>query len=196
MQADLRAGRVEPAVLAEDLAGVEQSVQVCRRIFGGMLSFARGAARNAGQVYVRQAVECARTILNDGFERRGIEVVVDLERDLPAVHGVQAELDQVLLNLLTNARDAMPQGGRLMVRARRQPDVVELVVEDDGCGILTEHLVKIQEPFFSTKPDGNGLGLAICRSIIWQMRGTLDLRSTPGQGTLVTVVLPAYAAGA
>jgi signal transduction histidine kinase len=196
MHADLRAGRVEPAVLAEDLAGVEQSVQVCRRIFGGMLSFARGAARNAGQAYVRQAVECACTILNDGLERRGVEVVVDLERELPAVHGVQADLDQMLLNLLTNARDAMPQGGRLVVRARRLAEAVELVVEDSGCGIPAEHLAKIQEPFFSTKPDGNGLGLAICRSIVWQMRGTLDLRSTPGKGTLVTAILPAYAAGA
>jgi signal transduction histidine kinase len=195
MQADLRAGRIEPAVLAKDLGEVEQSVQVCRRIFGGMLGFARGAARNAGQAYVRQAVECARTILQDSLARRSVDMVVDLEPDLAAVHGVQAHLDQLLLNLLTNSRDAMPQGGRLAVRARRQGDAVELVVEDTGCGILPEHLVKIQEPFFSTKPDGNGLGLAICRSIVWQMRGTLDLQSTPGEGTRVAAVLPVYQAG-
>jgi signal transduction histidine kinase len=192
MQADLRAGRVEPAVLAEDLGEVEESVQVCRRIFGGMLSLARGAARNAGQAYVRQAVECARTILKDGLERRAIAVLVDLEPDLAAVHGVQADLDQLLLNLFTNSRDAMPHGGQLSVRARLQGDSVELVVEDTGCGIPPEHLAKIQEPFFSTKPDGNGLGLAICRSIVWQMRGMLDLQSTPGKGTRVAVVLPAY----
>jgi two-component system, NtrC family, sensor kinase len=195
MRADLRAGRVEPDVLAEDLGEVEQSVQLCRRIFGGMLSVARGAARNAGQAYVRQAVECARAILKDGLERRAVEVVVDLEPDLAAVHGVQADLDQLLLNLLTNSRDAMPQGGRLSVSARRQGDSVELVVEDSGCGIPPEYLAKVQEPFFSTKPDGNGLGLAICRSIVWQMRGTLDLRSTPGKGTRVAVVLPAYQPG-
>jgi signal transduction histidine kinase len=195
MQADLRAGRVEPAVLAEDLGTVEQSVQVCRRIFGGMLSFARGAARNAGQAYVAQAVECTRTILKDGLERRAVEVVVELEPDLPAVHGVQADLDQLLLNLVSNSRDAMPQGGRLAVRARRQGDAVELVVEDSGCGIPPEDLAKVQEPFFSTKPDGNGLGLAVCRSIVWQMRGSLELRSTPGQGTRVAAVLPAYPSG-
>jgi signal transduction histidine kinase len=195
MQEDLRAGRIEPAVLVEDLGEVEQSVQVCRRIFGGMLSFARGAARNAGQAYVRQAVECARSILKDGLERRAVEVLVDLEPDLAAVHGVQADLDQLLLNLFTNSRDAMPQGGQLSVRARRQGSSVELIVEDTGCGIPPEHLAKIQEPFFSTKPDGNGLGLAICRSIIWQMRGTLDLQSTPGKGTRVAAVLPAYQSG-
>jgi signal transduction histidine kinase len=114
---------------------------------------------------------------------------------MAAVHGVQADLDQLLLNLLTNSRDAMPHGGKLSVRARRQGDSVELVVEDTGCGIPPEHLAKIQEPFFSTKPDGNGLGLAICRSIVWQMRGTLDLRSTPGKGTTVAVVLPTYKSG-
>jgi signal transduction histidine kinase len=108
---------------------------------------------------------------------------------------VQADLDQLLLNLLTNSRDAMPQGGQLTVRARRQGEVVELVVEDTGCGIPPEHLAKIQEPFFSTKPDGNGLGLAICRSIVWQMRGLLDIRSTPGKGTHVAAVLPAYQSG-
>src|SRR5262249_55935635 len=150
------------------------------------------ASHNAGQAYIRQAVECARTILKDGFERRAIEVLLDLEPDLPAVHGVQADLDQLLLNLLTNARDALPQGGRLSVRAQRQEKEVALVVEDTGCGIPPEHLAKIQEPFFSTKPDGNGLGLAICRSIVWQMRGTLDVQSTLGQGTRVTAVLPMY----
>ncbi len=210
IQADLGAGPVEPAVLARDLSDVEQSVQVCRRIFGGMLSFARGAARNVGQAYVRQAVECARTILKDGLARCGIELVVDLEADLPPAHGIQADLDQLLLNLFTNARDAMPQGGRLTVQANRRAGLrerpeseagsperpeIELIVADTGCGIPPEHLAKIQEPFFSTKPDGNGLGLAICRSIVWQMRGTLDIRSTPGQGVRVTAVLPAYQPG-
>jgi signal transduction histidine kinase len=195
MQADIRSGGVNPGVLAQDLGTVEQSVQVCRRIFGGMLSLARGAARNAGEASVGQAVECTRTILKDSLDRRAVEVVVELEPDLPAVHGVQADLDQLLLNLVSNSRDAMPQGGRLEVRARRQEGSVELVVEDSGCGIPPEHLAKIQEPFFSTKADGTGLGLAICRSIVWQMRGTLDLRSTPGKGTRVAAVLPAYQPG-
>lgn len=195
MQADLLAGRIDPAVLAQDLNEIEQSVQVCRRIFGGMLSFARGAARNAGQAYVRQAIECGRTILRDGLERRSVEFLLELEPDLTPVHGVQADLDQLLLNLLTNSRDAMPQGGRLIVRARRQGESVELVVEDTGCGIPPEHMAKIQQPFFSTKPEGNGLGLAICRSIVWQMRGTLDIRSAPEKGTCVTTMLPVYQSG-
>jgi signal transduction histidine kinase len=195
IQVDLGAGPVPPDVLTRDLCDVEESVQVCRRIFGGMLSFARGAVRNVGEAHVRQAVECARTILKDGLTRYGVELTVELEPDLPAVHGVQADLDQLLLNLFTNARDAMPNGGRLTIGARRQDGAVELIVADTGCGIAPEDLAKLQEPFFTTKSDGHGLGLAICRSIVWQMRGTLDLRSAPGQGVRVTAVLPAYQPG-
>lgn len=195
MQADLGDGRIEPSVFAEDLRAVEESVQVCRRIVGGMLSFARGASRNTGQAYVRQSVECARTILKDGLTRRAVDVFTDVEPDLAPVHGVQADLDQLLLNLLSNSRDAMPRGGRLSVRAKQREDSVELVVEDTGCGIPPEHMEKIKEPFFSTKPDGNGLGLAICRSIVWQMRGKLDIRSVPGEWTRVTVVFPLYQPG-
>ena len=145
---------------------------------------------------MRQAVETARNILKDSFERRGVVVTVELPPDLPAVHGIQADIDQLLLNLLTNSRDAMEQGGRLVIAARVKGDAVELVVEDSGCGIPPEDLAKIQEPFFSTKPDGNGLGLAICRTIVWQMRGQFDIQSTLGQGTRVTAVLPIHHQGA
>lgn len=195
MRVDVGAGRVEPSVIADDLGQIEQSVQICRRIFGGMLSFARGAARNVGQASVRQAIECARTILKDGLQRSGIQTSADIATDAQAVHGVQADLDQLLLNLLTNSRDAMPKGGNLTVRARRLGGILELVVEDSGGGISPEHLAKVQEPFFTTKENGSGLGLSICRSIVWQMRGTLDIESKLGEGTRVIVKFPAYQAG-
>jgi len=95
-----------------------------------------------------------------------------------------------LLNLLTNARDAMPQGGRLLIAARGCDQGIELVVEDTGVGIPPENLSKVLEPFFSTKADGNGLGLSICRSIVWQMQGKMEISSTTGAGTRVTVIIP------
>jgi signal transduction histidine kinase len=109
---------------------------------------------------------------------------------LPAIHGSQGELEQLFLNLLTNSRDAMPQGGRLSVTARRAADAIQLVVEDTGTGIPPEHLAQVVEPFFSTKPHGNGLGLSICRSIVWQLHGKLEINSTVGVGTRVIVVVP------
>jgi signal transduction histidine kinase len=195
MRAEAAAGPVDPASFHEDLRQVERAIQVSRRIFGGMLSFARGAARDAGGASVRQAVDNTRALLKEGFRRRGVEVVADVEPGLPALPGAQADLEQLFLNLLTNARDAMPRGGRIAVTARRAGDDVYLSVEDTGDGIPPEHLAKVFEPFFSTKPQGNGLGLAICRSIVWQMQGKLELASTPGEGTRVSAVIPVNPAG-
>jgi len=122
-------------------------------------------------------------------------VVVEVDSKLPTVQGSQGDLEQLLLNLLTNARDAMPTGGRISITARSSDSTLQLAVEDTGMGIAPEHLPKVLEPFFSTKPDGNGLGLSICRSIVWQMQGKLEISSTPNVGTRVTVLLPLPARG-
>jgi len=100
---------------------------VCRRIFGGMLNFARGAAQHAGEAHLSREVDTTLGILREGIQRRGIEVHVDVPKDLPPVIGVQADLEQLLLNLLTNARDAMPEGGRMSVRATAADGRIELV---------------------------------------------------------------------
>src|SRR5262249_12500624 len=98
--------------------------------------------------------------------------------------------EQLLLNLLSNARDATRPGDELTIRATHCDGVLELVVGDTGCGMTRDLLTRAQEPFFSTKPSGHGLGLAICRSIVAQLRGNLGIWSTPGAGTRVRVILP------
>jgi signal transduction histidine kinase len=90
----------------------------------------------------------------------------------------------------------MPKGGRLSITARRGDSGLQLVVEDTGISISAEHLPKVLEPFFSTKSEGNGLGLSICRSIVWQWQGKLEISSTPDVGTRVTVLLPQPVRGA
>jgi signal transduction histidine kinase len=196
MRAELGAGQVDVASWAEDLRRIEGSILTSRRIFGGMLSFARGAVHDAGGANIRQAIDNTRAILKEGLVRRGVEVVVEVDDQLPLIQGSQGDLEQLLLNLLTNARDAMPKGGRLSIAARGSDSGLQLVVEDTGIGISAEHLPKVLEPFFSTKPEGNGLGLSICRSIVWQMQGKLEISSTPDVGTCVTVLLPLPARGA
>jgi signal transduction histidine kinase len=190
MRADLADGPVDPAALAEDLRQIEGSILTCRRIFGGMLKFARGTAHTAGGANIRQAIDNTRAILHEGLRRHGIEVVVETETGLPALSASQGDLERLLLNLLTNSRDAMPHGGRLAIAARRSDAGIQLVVEDTGVGIPAEHRPRVLEPFFTTKPQGNGLGLSICRDIAWQMQGKLDIDSVPGVGTRVTVNIP------
>lgn len=192
---DLASGRLDPATLSGDLREIERSVTVCQRIFGGMLAFARGAARGGGTGDVGRAIDDALMILRDGMDRRGIRCEVDVEPQLGVIPARQSELEQIVLNLLSNARDAMPDGGTLSVRARRHEGRVELCVEDTGVGIEAEALSRVFEPFYSTKAQGTGLGLTICRSIVWELRGTLEIDSLPGRGTRVWVGLPLVATG-
>jgi signal transduction histidine kinase len=190
MHEEVRGGKVDCAELGGDLEQIQRSLEVCRRIFGGMLSFARDGARTGGRAQVAQAVESTLGVLRDGLDRLGIAVDVALEEPLPPVAGDLSELEQVLLNLLTNAREAMPAGGRIDLRARPAPGGLEITIADTGIGIPAELLTRVQEPFFTTKERGSGLGLAICRSVVWSMGGKLYLESAPGQGTSVRIFLP------
>lgn len=194
MIADARAGGVSPDVLVRDLEQILASLRVCRRIFGGLLAFARGSARTAGDGDVRLAVENSLAVLEERIRRGAIRVRSELGDELPLVRSPQGDLEQLLLNLATNACDAMPRGGELVVRATGRGGQVEIEIADTGDGISREHLARVQEPFFTTKPHGNGLGLSICRSIAWQHRGRLAIDSGPGKGTLVRVTLPAVGA--
>jgi signal transduction histidine kinase len=110
--------------------------------------------------------------------------------DVPAVACSQSDLEQVLLNLLTNAREATPHGGRIVVTVRSADRAVNIAIADTGGGISRENLPRVLEPFFTTKPHGNGLGLSICRSVLWEVDGTLVIQSEPGNGTRVDVVIP------
>ena len=192
MLGDVRGGSFDPSVGEADLEQVQKSLQVCRRIFGGMLSFARGGVRRARSGHVRTAMETALAILRNGIERRGIQLAVDIpdDEELPPVACAQSDLEQVLLNLLTNAREASQVGGALTVAARPSKEGVVIAIADTGHGIAAEHLPRVLEPFFTTRSEGNGLGLAICRSIVWEAGGTIEIESAIGEGTSVTVTIP------
>ena len=190
MQADLRQGVLAPAVLAEDLEHVQKSLQVCRRIFGGMLTFSRNAARRSGYGHVRRALDTASAILKYGMSRSAIELQLNVPEETPEVACSQSDLEQVFLNLLTNAREATPHGGRIVVSARSVERRVEISIADSGCGIPSENLARVLEPFFTTKQHGSGLGLSICRSVLWEVDGSLTIQSEPGQGTDVRVLVP------
>ena len=190
MAEDCRAGTLDTGVFADDLEHVQKALQVCRRIFGGMLSFSRNAARRSGYGHVRRAIETASAILKYGMGRSGIELGVNMPDEVPEVACSQADLEQVFLNLLTNAREATPHGGHITVTVRLTAGGVEISVADSGCGIPAENLPRVLDPFFTTKPQGNGLGLSICRAVLWEVDGTINIRSEPGSGTHVQVAVP------
>ena len=190
IMADVQSNRLQIHTLSHDVQQIEQAIQTCRRIFGGMLALARGANQGSAQANVRRALDSALAVLRDGLERQGISLDVQLGDVVPRIQVGQGDLEQLFLNLTTNARDAMPTGGLLSIRARNLGNTLELAIRDTGCGITPELISRIQEPFFTTKPNGNGLGLSICRSIIRNVGGRIEIESGVGVGTQIRVLLP------
>ncbi|MHC4992762.1 MAG: sensor histidine kinase [Planctomycetota bacterium] len=193
MREDLQGDRFDQETLQQDVEQIEKSVRVCRDIFGGMLRFARTAARPSGSASVRSAVDMSLAILGDNLRRHRIRPTIAVPEELPRVSPNQSELEQLLLNLVTNARDAMPRGGSLHIEARLDEGAVLLEVADDGRGIPNELIDRVLDPFFTTKSHGNGLGLSICRSIVWRSSGDMRIESDPDRGTRVSVRLPVVA---
>jgi signal transduction histidine kinase len=116
---------------------------------------------------------------------------MNLERDLPAVHGFGGELNQVWSNLIDNAVDAVDEGGQIEITAGRERDRVVVRVIDNGCGVPVEVRDRIFDPFFTTKPvgKGTGLGLDIVRRLLQRHNGQIELESRPGR-TEFRVTLP------
>jgi hypothetical protein len=139
---------------------------------------------------LNQAVTETLPFLTGQAERKGIEVELRLDPNLPAVYVSRQDLEHMVLNLVGNAVEAMAEsGGSIAIATARQGGQAVLTVEDDGPGIPEELLGKVMEPFFTTKPGGTGLGLSICRSLAWQNGGSFEIRSRVGEGTTVRLLL-------
>ncbi len=144
---------------------------------------------------VQDALTLTRGLWKDEAEARGIriEIVSDLE-DTPAVLGSAAELREAVTNLVLNAIDAMPRGGRLSLATRQRDAGVEVAVTDTGEGMSEEVRRRVFDPFFSTRtPPRSGLGLSVVHGIVTRHRGRVEVASQEGRGTTVTVWLPAAA---
>jgi two-component system NtrC family sensor kinase len=124
--------------------------------------------------------------------KQKIEIVLETPLELPNIHGSRDKLKQVFLNLILNARDAMPDGGRITIRPYVRHGYVRVDVSDTGVGIPQEHLGKIFDAFFTTKKEvsGVGLGLSVSYGIVQQHEGTIEVTSIEGTGTTFTVQLP------
>ncbi len=142
---------------------------------------------------VKDAVEITRPKWKPEAEARGqqVEIQIDLN-DVPQVNGNVYELTQVIENLIFNAVEAMPGGGRIAIRTSVRDDVVVLEVSDTGKGMDEETQRRLFEPFFTTKDSGQGLGTSIIYGIIARHKGTITVRSEPGRGTTFTISLPPF----
>lgn len=163
------------------------------RLVRNLLDFARQSPPMLSILDLNEVVDQARDLIAHLIKQQRIQVVKELDPSLPRVVGDFDQLRQVCANLVLNAVQAMPEGGRLTFRTSTTGDgLLKLEVQDTGCGISPENMGKLFTPFFTTKEKGKGvgLGLAVSYGIIQRHGGSIDVRSKVGEGTTFTVYLP------
>jgi len=166
------------------------------QIVSDLLAFSRQTRPGRSRVDLNDVVAKTVSLLSHKLSLAEVAVRLDLQEDLPAVRGDASQLQQVVLNLVCNAGEAMPGGGEVTVSTRSDAaaEVVQLTVRDRGTGIAPEHLQKIFEPFFTTKEEGKGvgLGLAVTYGIVQAHGGEIRVESREGEETAFYVSLPLW----
>ena len=180
----------------ESLDLIEEGAKRCQGIVQKLMKYARKTVEETPHMDVdlRDVVKGTCALLGFQFQQENIEVKMNLG-DVPSIKGIAGELDQVLTNLLVNARDAICAAktrGKITVETRIAADAVEMVVQDNGIGIPKENQKKIFDPFFTTKDvgSGTGLGLAVSFGILKRHNATISVSSAPGNGATFTVKFP------
>ncbi|HLT14841.1 MAG TPA: ATP-binding protein [Marinobacter sp.] len=173
-------------LLAESREGIER----VKTIISAMKDFSYIEDEEFKLADLHRGIETTLNVVNNELKYKA-EVIREFG-ELPEIECIMSQLNQVIMNLLVNAAHAIEEFGKITVRTRHTGNNVEIEVEDTGTGISQEHLNRIFEPFFTTKPigRGTGLGLSLSFNIIEKHNGTIDARSTVGQGTCFRITLP------
>jgi signal transduction histidine kinase len=186
-----------PATQAQAFEKILRGGQRAAGIVGSMLGYARNSSSLRVHTDIVALVEEVLLLTEKDLSKNQVRVDTKFV-DRPTAVVVPGQIEQILVNLVLNARQSMPSGGRLKVEVRENTagDTVEVSIADTGCGIPPDHLRQIFEPFFTTKqPDehgrgGTGLGLSVCRQIIEQHHGRIRVESVVGKGSKFLVKLP------
>jgi len=181
-----------------DLQEVVRQAERCRNIVRGLLEFSRQTEPHVGLLDPNKVLEDTLALISRQSFFFNIRVVKQLAPDLPRVSADRSQLQQVFMNILINAVQAMEEKGTVTLQSRLAADgFVEISIADTGCGIPPDKLDRIFDPFFTTKPSGKGagLGLSIAYGIVAKHGGAIAVASRPGQGSTFTVRLPAAQSG-
>ncbi|QBG48212.1 sensor histidine kinase [Verrucomicrobia bacterium S94] len=181
-----------PTQACRDLAKIEAAALHARDTIRRLMTFARQTPPRDIRLDLNRLIKESESIWQPRCSASNIQIDYALDPDLPDLVADDGQLRQMVTNLIVNAIQAMPDGGRLHIATARDGKQLELTVSDTGCGIEPDVLPSIFDPFFTTKDidEGTGLGLSVVHGIVTGHGGTIHLTSTPGQGTTATVRLP------
>ena len=186
-------GQSFPAQFLEDLRVVHRNVLRVASVAQALRSFARQSTGERRPVDLNTVVTETLLLVGKSMSTDNVRITIDLDPELPRIGGDANALQQVLLNLLTNAREAMTGSGEIRITTARdseRPGWLRIIVSDTGPGIPPAHLPHLFEPFYTTKPSGTGLGLAVSYGIVQNHLGTIDVQSVAGQGATFTLTFP------
>jgi len=176
----------EPRVI-EFLNIMDDEINTSNQIINDLLGFSRVGKPSVLPTQIKNVIEDA---LSPTTIPESIKLIKKLDTELPQAEIDASQIHQVLLNIITNAVQAMPEGGKLTIAAREKESFLEVEIVDTGCGIPEEAISKIFDPLFTTKAKGIGLGLAVCKTIIDRHEGNIEVKSQAGKGTTFTIKLP------
>jgi signal transduction histidine kinase len=182
-------GQPDDARASLDVIGAE--IRRLDRVVQGFLRFVRHEELTLKPIDLNALLMGIGALLEPEAKKRGILLAFDLTPGLPPVHGDEDMLRQVFVNLVQNAYQAMAGEGVVTLTTARESDWISAEVTDEGVGIPSEAIDKIFKLYYTTKPDGNGLGLSVVYRIVQAHDGTIDVVSNVGKGTTMTVRLPA-----
>lgn len=183
---NMKLGNAEEKVL-EHLKRVERQVNISDKIISDLLDFSRMRVPVLAEVVISDIIE---EVLSNVVVPEGIEVVKDLKSPLPPIKADRDQLQLVFINMVTNAFEAMPGGGRLHIKTGEKEGFQEIEFKDTGCGIPKEDQTNIFAPLFSSKPTGIGLGLTLSKALVEGHSGTIGVESEVGKGTTFSIKLP------
>jgi len=189
------AGDTLPKEVALDyLSKMESELTRSTRLVRNLLDFARQSEPALRQVNSNEVINRAFTLVAHQAKLQNIQVIKELDPSLPKLVADFDQLQQVCTNLILNAVQAMPEGGRLTLHTSADDNQVKIEIQDTGCGISPENMRKLFTPFFTTKEKGKGvgLGLAIAHGIIQRHRGSIEVQSKEGEGTTFIIYLPLH----
>lgn len=177
---------------AEPLATIERESMRCKQIVRNLLDFARMGEPRLLEVDLHQTLEATCHFLEHRLSKANIQLVKNYTSDLPTVVADPQQMQQVFVNIMLNAQQAMSQGGHLKIRTWVKDGKVAVAFSDEGTGISPEHQARIFDPFFTTKEpgEGTGLGLSVSYGIVQRHGGDIDVESQMGKGTTLTIHLP------
>ncbi len=171
---------------------IEEHVERARKVTHNMLGFARRMEHRLDDIDINSVLNQTIELLQNHAHINNIEISRDLQPDLPIIASDQSQLQQVFLNLINNAIDAIEKDGLIEVKTRKENSQILIRIKDNGPGIHEKHLKKIFDPFFTTKEvgKGTGLGLSVSYNIVEKLGGAITVESIVSEGTVFNVKLP------